>query len=343
MTRTASRRRTATALLAVASTALALAACSSSTGSDSDGAGGDATDISFQLDWVKDSEFAGFFTADDKGYYSDAGVNVSFLDGGDVASTAAVIAGGGAQIGIVSNMARLADAIGTGADLVVVGALYQTSPAGLMTLPDLTISSIDDLKGLRVGTDESGTADVDTLFAVNGEKPDYENVRVGYDAAPLFDGQIDAYYAYVTSQPVPYELAGTQVNTVTFAELGFQSYAGLIVTTREFLDDNRDAVAGFVTASQKGWADVIEDPASGAKLTVDNYGADLGLDLDSETAILKNINKLVQSDYTATNGLLALDPAAITGPMYAALTASGRTDLPEIDSAFDTTLVQAAK
>jgi ABC-type nitrate/sulfonate/bicarbonate transport system substrate-binding protein len=330
------------ALVAVASTVFALTSCAS--GGASDSAGGDTaatTDIAFQLDWVKDSQWSGYFTADDKGYYADAGLNVSFLDGGDVASTAGVIAGGGAQIGVVSNMARLADAIATGADLVAVGALYQTSPAGLMTLPDVTISSVDDLKGLRVGTDESGTADVDTLFKVNGEEPDYQDVRVGYDAAPLFDGQIDAYYAYVTNQPVPYQLAGTDVNTVTFADLGFESYAGIIVTTREFLEANPDAVAGFVTASQKGWQDVVADPESGAKLTVDNYGADLGLDIESETAILKNIIQLVQSDYTDTNGLLALDTTAISGPMYDALKASGRTDLPDIDTAFDTSLAQA--
>lgn len=124
MSRTISRR-TAAALALAASTALVLSAC---TGADDDAAPEGATPISFQLDWVKDSGFAGFFVADAENYYADAGLDVSFLDGGDVSSTAAVIAGGGAQIGIVSNMSRLIDAVGTGADLVAVGAIYQQSP-----------------------------------------------------------------------------------------------------------------------------------------------------------------------------------------------------------------------
>ncbi|GAA2239259.1 ABC transporter substrate-binding protein [Herbiconiux moechotypicola] len=340
--RGAARRtvRPAVALATLAAAALALSACSASSDAGT-GDGDGSTPISFQLDWVKDSQFSGYFTADDKGYYADAGVDVTFLDGGDVASTAAVIAGGGAQIGVVSNMSRLVDAINTGADLVAVGAVYQESPAGIMTLPDRPISSIDDLVGLRIGTDESGTADLNTLFRVNGLEPDYEDVRVGYDAAPLFDGQIDAYYAYVTNQPIPYLLQGIDVNTITFADLGFESYAGLIVTTREFLDANPDAVAGFVSASQKGWDDAVADPEAAVALTLGSYGTDLGLDEESEVASLTAIAGLVQSDYTAEHGLLALDPEAISGPMYDALTASGVTELPDPATAFDTTLVPA--
>src|SRR5690606_9147810 len=134
-------------------------------------------------------------------WYEDAGMSVEFLDGGDIASTAAVIAGGGAEMGIVSNMSRLVDAINEEADLVVVGTMLQQSPAGLMTLPDLEIDSAEDLVGLRIGTDEAGQNDINALFKVNGLDPDWEHVRVGFDAAPLFEDQIDAYYAYVTSQP----------------------------------------------------------------------------------------------------------------------------------------------
>ncbi|MFD1715501.1 ABC transporter substrate-binding protein [Amnibacterium flavum] len=342
MTNRTARTRTPIAAVAIAAVSLlALSACSS--GDAGGGAASDTTPISFQLDWVKDSEFGGFFEADEKGYFADEGLDVEFLDGGDVSSTAAVIAGGAAQIGIVSNLSRLIDAIDTGADLVAVGALYQTSPAGLMTLPDLDVTSVDDLKGLRIGTDESGTADIDTLFRVNGEEPDYEDVRVGYDAAPLFDDQIDAYYAYVTNQPIPYELQGIDVNTVTFADLGFESYAGLIVTTREFLDSNRDAVEGFVRAASKGWSETIDDPSATAELTIGSYGADLGLDEDSEVASLTAITELVQSDYTKSNGLFAMDPERIAGPMYDALTASGREDLPDPADIFDTTIVADAQ
>jgi len=334
------RSRALAGVVALAAAGLALVGCSG--GGNAPGPEG-ATAISFQLDWVKDTGFAGMFVADADGYYAEEGLEVDFLDGSDVASTAAVIAGGGAEIGIVSNLARFVDAIGTGADLVVVGALYQQSPAGLMTVPPLTVKSAEDLVGLRIGTDESGTADIDTLFKVNGLQPDWEDVRVGYDAAPLFDGQIDAYYAYVTNQPIPYQLQGIDVNTVTFADLGFESYAGLIVTTRSFFEEHRDAVVGFVRATQRGWQATIDDTTAAAKTVIASYGADLGLDEPTQVASLDAMIPLIQSAYTASNGLLAMDPAALAGPMTDALVASGRTGLPDFGKVFDATVVKDAK
>jgi ABC-type nitrate/sulfonate/bicarbonate transport system substrate-binding protein len=295
--------------------------------------------MKFQLDWVKNAQFSGFFTADDEGYFADAGLNVDFLDGGDVSSTGAVIAGGGAQLGIVSNMARLYDANASGADLVAVGALYQTSPAGIMTTPDQTIESVDDLAGLKIGTDEAGQPDIDSLFKVNGQEPDWTPVRVGFDAAPLFAGKIDAYYCYVTNQPVTSELQGQKSNVVTFADLGFQSYAGLIVTTRDYLADHRGDVEAFLSAAQKGWAKVAEDPKAAVDLTLASYGASLGLDEATELGTLEAQLPLMASDYTDEHGLLALDLDAITGPMYDALRASGRTDLPDPGTVYDTSLV----
>jgi len=331
------RSRALAATAAFAAAGLALAGCAG--GDDSSGGDAGTVSISFQLDWVKDAGFAGMFVADAEGYYAEEGLSVDFLDGSDVASTAAVIAGGGAQIGIVSNMARFVDAVDTGADLVIVGALYQQSPAGLMTLPELTISDVKDLVGLRIGTDEAGTADIDTLFAVNGMEPDWQDVRVGYDAAPLFEGQIDAYYAYVTNQPIPYRLDGVDVNTVTFADLGFESYAGLIVTTREYLDQNRDAVAGFMVATQRGWEAALADPAAAAATTMESYGADLGLDEPTQVAGLEAMAELIRSDFTDSHGLLAVDMAAIEGPMSDALIASGRTSLPDFAQHVDDSLL----
>ncbi|UFS60654.1 ABC transporter substrate-binding protein [Subtercola endophyticus] len=334
-------RRFVAAAATLITAAIALTGCAGSSSDSTSASAGASTSIAFQLDWVKDSEFAGMFVADKKGYYSADGLAVNFLDGSNVDSTAAVIASGAAQIGIVSNMSRLADAQASGADLVVVGAVYQTSPAGFMTLPSVTVKSVNDLKGLRIGSDASGQADIDTLFKVNGESPDYTPVQVGYDAAPLFQGQIDAYYVYLNSEPIPYQLKGTAFNTVTFDSLGYKSYAGLIVTTRSFLDSNRAAVVNFVSATQKGWADALADPASAAATTIADYGSGLGLDQATQVATIQAQAPLMNSSYTAANGLLALDPAAITGPMNATLTAGGKTIPPQ--SVYDYTVVSDAK
>ena len=302
------------------------------------------TSINFQLDWVRNSEYSGFYEAVSKGYYAADHLKVNILSGGNVSSTASVIAGGAAQLGIVSNMARLYDADKSGAQLIALGAVYQTSPAAIMTLPSRKITSVKQLKGLRIGTDASGKADIDTLFAVNSLTPDWTFVPVGYTAAPLFKKQIDAYYVYANDQPIPYDLKGQKSNVVTFASLGFKSYAGLIVTTKSYFDAHKQAVEDFLQATQKGWQDVVADPSGAVALTIKSFGSGLGLEAKSELASLKVQIPLMESTYTKAHGLLTMDPKQIKGSMAAALKASGRTDKSLLSSSYyDTTALPSKK
>jgi ABC-type nitrate/sulfonate/bicarbonate transport system substrate-binding protein len=322
--------------------ALLLTAGLSACGASEESADG-ATSITFQFDWVKSSEWAGFYQADAEGYYADKGLKVDFASGSNVANPAAVIAGGGAEMGFLSNDASLYDANKAGADLVAVGTVFQTSPAAIMTLPDRDISSVDDLKGLRIGTDAPGKADINALFQANGEDPDWTFVPTGFDAGPLFKGVVDAYYCYIISQPIAYELKGKPSNAVTFSDLGFTSHAELIVTTRSFLKDHEQEVSDFLVATQKGWDDTLADPEGGVHLTLSDYGKDLGLDAESELAGLKAQLPLMQSDFTDAHGLLALDPDEIAGPISDALKATGRDDLADLSDSYDTSLLSDVK
>ncbi len=299
------------------------------------------TALTFQLDWVKNHQYAGMYIAEEKGYYSDAGFTVELLSGGDVSNTAAVIAGGGAEIGFVSNMGRMVDAVNTGADLVAVGALLQQSPAGILTRPDDVITEAAQLAGRRIGADEAGIRDINALFTINGLDPDWTDVRTGYDAAPLLDGQVDAYYGYVTNQPIPYRLKGVDIKAITFSDLGSPSYAGLFVTTRAFLEENRDTVVAFMNATAKGFADANSDPQAAATLTIDKYGLELGLQEDITLEALKAQNALMVGEYTGKNGLFAMDMGLISGDMYNALRAAGRDNLPDPATVFDTSIVAA--
>jgi ABC-type nitrate/sulfonate/bicarbonate transport system substrate-binding protein len=337
--RPASRVAFAGLLAAVAVAVLALCGGRVATAST---AGSDATTINFQLDWVPDQSYGGYYEADSKGYYAKAGLKVKFLSGGTVASTASVIAGGGAQIGIVSNMARLYDANKSGANLVAIGAVLQTSPAALMTLPSLKIKKISDVAGLRIGTDPPGKADINALFAVHHLKPNWKFVPVGYDAAPLFKHVIDAYYVYAYNQPIPYTLKGQRSNVTTFAQLGFNTYAGLIVTTKSYLASHRAAVKAFLEATRKGWQKAIADPADAVQLTLTKYGKNLGLDTKTALAEFKAQIPFMESPYTRKHGLLAMDPAAIKGPMARALRASGRTALSSLSASYDRSLLSGS-
>jgi ABC-type nitrate/sulfonate/bicarbonate transport system substrate-binding protein len=302
-------------------------------------ASGDLTNVRFQLDWITNAQFAGWYLADDAGDFADEGLELSLLPGADVASHEAVLAGGGADFAMSSYLSRLVDAVNAGAEIVAVGATFQRSPAGLMSNPETPVKTPEDILGKRIGIQEGGQNEIDTILTIAGLPLDYTAVPVGFDPTPLAEGVVDAYYCYVTSQPLTFDAEGIPYELVTFEELGGPQYGGLVCVTRDYLDSQRDLVVGFMRASVKGWERAIADPAAGSALTVERYGVDLALDPEVEDAILVAQLPLLQSDLTAEQGLFRIDPEFTAGPMYDALRASGREDLPDVATIIDATVL----
>ena len=289
----------------------------------------------FQFDWIKNVQFAGHYVALDQGYFAAEGIDAEFAQGGGGIATEVTINGPGIELGASSFLSRTIDAIAAGADLVVLGAALQQSPIGFIYLPDNPINTVDDLVGKRIGLQgESGIADVNTLFGVNGIEPDYENVPVGFDPSPVVEGEVDAYYAFLTNQPLALQSRGIDHGVVSLGDLGWTRYGRLWVTTRTYLAENRDAVVGYMRAGIKGWEHAFADNDLAVDLTVNTYGVDLGLDPANEAAQLVAQSGFMKSDTTAAKGLLWLDDATLEGE-YDGLRVAGKENLPAIDDLWD--------
>jgi ABC-type nitrate/sulfonate/bicarbonate transport system substrate-binding protein len=314
-----------------------LAACG---GGGERGGGGGLTRIRYQLDWIKNSQFSGFYVADSEGYYAEEGLQVDLLPGADVASHEAVVAGGGAEIGTSSFLSRTVDAINAGSDLVVVGAGLQRSPIGLLSLPDNPIRTARDILGKRIGLQEGATAEIRLILELNGLPPDdWIEVPVGFDPSPLVEGQVDAYYAYLTNQPLILEDMGVEYVAVSFDELGWEQYGMLAITKRSYLQENRDRVVGFMRATIKGWERTVADPDLGVRLTM-QYGKDLGLEEDVEAKTLRAQLPFMQSELTDQKGLYWMDLDRLAGPMYEALRKGGRDRIPEPEVLTDLSVLE---
>ena len=297
-------------------------------------------DVRFQFDWIKNVQFAGHYVGENQGYFADNNVVPSFAQGGSGIATEVTTNGPGIDIGASSFLSRTIDAIAAGADLVVLGAALQQSPIGFIFLPDNPINSIEDLAGKRIGLQgDSGIADVNTLFGVNGLEPDYENVPTGFDPSPVVEGEVDAYYAFLTNQPLALEAQGIDHGVVSLGDLGWTRYGRLWVTTRTYLADNRDAVVGYLRGGIKGWEHAFADNALAVDLTVNEYGVDLGLDADNEAAQLVAQSAFMTSDVTAAKGLFWLDDAVLEGE-FEGLRVAGREELPSIDDIWDRTVLE---
>ena len=186
---------------------------------------------------------------------------------------------------------------------------------------------------------------IDATLALAGLPNDWTWVPTGFSPEPLLAGDGDAFTAFSTNQPITLEKMGLKpgddFHFVFFDDLGFRTYGSIIVTTRSFLENNREAVVGYMRGLIDGWAMNKEDPTVAPRLVVEKYGADLGLDLDQQ--IRQNELQIPLTQYAEPDKLpLSLDRELIEGRMYTAARATGRTNLPDLTKIADFDVVKEA-
>ncbi|SEJ24450.1 ABC transporter substrate-binding protein [Demequina mangrovi] len=314
----ASRRAAVAGLAGVA--ALALAACSSdsepaaSESGSSDDVAMEAPeygDLAVQLSWIKNEEFSGEFFADTNGYYTEAGFDAVTLTPGPSTGVAELLSG--------STDVALSDAVSIGsavaaeeAPLKIIGTTYQKNPFTVLSLADGgNIVTAEDMVGKKIGVQDSNTALFMALLAANGlTEDDLEIVPVQYDPAPLTNGEVDGFIAYLTNESITVEAAGYDTVNLPFADNGLPFVAETFTVTDQAIAEDREKLKAFLVAEIKGWTDAVNDPEEGARLAYEVYGADLELNPENSIAgAIAQAEDLVVSDETASAGLFTISDA----------------------------------
>ncbi len=303
---------------------------------------GPSDTVTSQLLWIKNVESAGLWLADANGYFRDVNITANVLAGGPgIASVEAIVAAGRADVGI-DQIERIVDAVATGADLVVLGAIFQQTPAGLLSLPAHPIRTARDIVGKRIGLQQGARVYIDGILSLNHLPRDFTEVVVGFDPQPLIEGACDAYLCFVTNQPLTLAARGIPHVVVSFEQLGAPNYGECLFCTRDYLRDHRDTLVRYLAALQRGWAENARDPVRAAHLATATYGATLGLDESQQIAENRAQIPLTRSAATRAHGLLWIDRDRVRGPIYATLRATGRSALPDVDHFIDDSVLRDA-
>jgi NitT/TauT family transport system substrate-binding protein len=303
--------------------ALVLAACG---GDDDDGgeasSGGEGgsqelTDVRLQLQWVTQSQFAGYFAAKDQGYYEDESLNVDILEGAVDIVPQQVLASGGAEFAIAWVPKALVSRE-EGADIVNIAQVFQRSGTLEVTWADSGLESIDDLAGKKVGTWGFGNEfELTAALSAAGLDPeaDVEIVQQPFDMSLLLNREIDAAqamtyneYAQVleSENPDTGELYQPEdLNVINFNDVGTAMLQDAIWADESWLaeEGNEDIAERFVRASLRGWAYCRDNFDECVQIVLDN-GPTLG---EGHMAWqLNEINKLI---WPSPGGIGVMDQA----------------------------------
>lgn len=259
--------------------AVVAAACGSDdggSGSATDGSGASSSaatqKVTLVLDWTPNTNHSGFYLAQQKGYYRDAGLDVDIVEPGQAGGPDGLqqMAAGNAQFA-VSVAESLLPARAEGVPAVSVAAIIEHNTSSLVAPTDRGITRPRDLAGKTYGGFGGQLEDalVKQLVSCDGGDPstvkfvDVGNVdyRAGFDQKAfdfvwVFDG-----WDVIRIR----DIDGAPLVTLPFADYPQcipDWYTPLLATTESQIKDHPDLVRAFVGATAKGFADAMEDPAA---------------------------------------------------------------------------------
>ncbi len=258
---------------------LAVTACGSS--NEQAVAAAPATPVTVQLAWVNTVEYAGFYEAEEKGYYANENLAVKLNELGDSAPVDLVVAGK-ADFGITSADILLS-ARAAGSPVVAIATLYQRSPVAFISLAEKNIRRPEDLIGKKVLVHFEGTTGLvyKALLAAQGiDSTEVEGVsRTDFSNKQLLDGEVDVMDAFITNQPVQLAQEGHEINAIIASDYGIDVYANVIFTSEATVANKPELIERFLSATVQGVQSAVQDPKGAANLAL---ARNAKLNLESE-------------------------------------------------------------
>ncbi|MEM9905180.1 MAG: ABC transporter substrate-binding protein [Cyanobacteria bacterium P01_D01_bin.44] len=232
------------------------------------------TPLTMQLDWKFNVQFAGLLMAEGAGLYADREVVVELLPWESGIVVPEVVAANPGTIGCAEQNLIL-EAQAAGAPIKVLATMLQSSPLGLMTLPDAGITTLEDLVSLKVGMHVDGLAVMELVQGVSGFDPGaIEVVEIPYEDKydRLLSGELAAIQCYAVDEPIGFKSQyGIEPIMLKLADYGYEAYAQVIFAHNDLIESSPEEVSGFLQATFGGWSMALADIPSAAAEVVANY------------------------------------------------------------------------
>jgi NitT/TauT family transport system substrate-binding protein len=331
MPRRTPSRRSLRSFAVVAALALSITACSTTgSGADSSAAGGGPQKVSLQLQWFTQGQFAGYFAAVDRGFYTKRGLDVQIKEGGVDIVPQTVLAQGQADYAIAWVPKALASRE-QGAGITDVAQVFQRSGTYQVSFADKGIAAPADLAGKKVGN--WGFGNEFELFAgmtEAGLKPatDVTLVQQQFDMQALLSGEIDAaqamsYNEYAQVLEAQNPATGrlyqpTDFTVIDWNDAGTAMLQDAIWANTERLADPayQDTTTRFIAGSLEGWA-YCRDNVESCRDIVVKAGSTLGA--SHQLWQVNEVNKLIWP--SPATGAGTIDEAAWNQTVQVARTA----------------------
>ena len=234
------------------------------------GAAQAATPVKFQLDWRFEGPSAMFLVPAAKGYFKDAGLDVTVDSGNGSGAAVTRVASGTYDMGF-ADLAALMEFHANNPDApnkpVAVMMVYNNTPASVMALKKSGIKTPADLSGKKLGAPvfDAGRR----AFHIFQQANNVTNVQWTAMDPPLREtmlvrGDVDAITGFTFTSLLNIEARGVppaDVTVMAYPDFGVKLYGNAIIASPKMIKENPEAIKAFLAAFAKGAKEVIADPA----------------------------------------------------------------------------------
>ena len=257
-------------------------------------------EVSLQLPWKYQFQFAGYIIAKEKGFYKDIGLDVALKEWDENIDVINGLNDNKIEYAVVRPTSMID--ISKGKELIYLATIFQSSPLVLVTDKSSGISSLSDLKNKRIMTSGDLGSDVSLLSMIFSQGVKIEDLLIqtpSFEIKDLLDKKTDLIASYISNEPFSLkELGG---NPVIFnpKDYGFDFYSDILTTSKKYLKKEENEVSKFREASLKGWDYAFSNINESVEIIYNKYNPQH----KSKQALIFEANELRKLAYHNTNEL----------------------------------------
>ncbi|MEA1921205.1 MAG: ABC transporter substrate-binding protein [Pseudomonadota bacterium] len=234
--------------------------------------------ITLQLPWFHQFQFAGYYAAIEQNYYKSAGFNVTVINGSPTRRPVDEVLTGRADYGVASSellLHRLHDM-----PIVALAAVFQHSAIVFLAKKDSGISTPQEMIGRRVMLiPGNGAAEYLAVFRNEGITPEQVDIiPSSFDINDLLEGKTDVFDAYITNEPYYLKQRNIPATVIKPTTYGIDFYGDILFTSAQKLKTHPDQVKRFRRASLRGWEYAMTHPTETINLIKRKYKVTKSID-----------------------------------------------------------------
>lgn len=296
--------------------------------------------VTLQLKWHHQAQFAGFYVAEENGFYKKENLSVDFIEGGNDVALADALVEGKADFAVLSPETLL-EKRSIGIPVIAIAAIYRKSAVVFVSKKGSGIIRPGDFYGktIAAGTDNGGSSEfvLQLRTTIKNQGIDLSGIKVvPYDPSysGFYKGDADVTAAYYTGGVIRMRQKGLDINLIWPCDYGVHFYSDILAVSEDILETDPQLVERFLRASLQGWRKAIGNPEQTVDATLPYARIK---DAKLQSAMLEAMLPLV---HTGQGHIGSMEPSVWQG-MYSAMQENGLlTDAFDIRQAYSLEFLQ---